>query len=153
MRWASRNLTCKSMLIPLRDNILVAALDDPDTWYGSSLIVRPESTKDRSDQGIVKSVGPEVKDVQVGDYVVFNPYSGMVVNDADEGNKLIMLKEAGVIAIVTPPTTKVPGLFVMTSFGWEEVPAEAALLIIREAYQRMPRVVEMKQKFEQRFGA
>jgi co-chaperonin GroES (HSP10) len=141
------------MLIPLRDNILVAALDDPDTWYGSSLIVRPESTKDRSDQGIVKSVGPEVKDVQVGDYVVFNPYSGMVVNDADEGSKLIMLKEAGVIAIVTPPTTKVPGLFLLIGDTYEEAPAEAAMLILRDAYQRMPRVIEMKQKFEQRFSA
>ena len=73
------------MLIPRRDNILVAALDDPDTWYGSA-IIRPESTKDRSDQGIVKAIGPEVQEVKVGDYVVFNPYSGMVVNDADEGS-------------------------------------------------------------------
>jgi hypothetical protein len=26
------------------------------------------------------------------------------------------------------------------------------MLILRDAYQRMPRVIEMKQKFEQRFG-
>jgi chaperonin GroES len=140
------------VLIPRRDNILVAALDDPDTWYGS-LIIRPESTKDRSDQGIVKAVGPEVQEVKVGDYVVFNPYSGMVVNDADEGSKLIMLTERAVIAIVTAPTTEVPGLFVQSMDGFHEVTAEAALLLVREAYQKLPRVVELKHKWEQRMGA
>lgn len=140
------------MLIPLKDNILVAALDDPDTWYGSA-IIRPESTKDRSDQGIVKAVGPGVQDVQIGDYVLFNPYSGMVVNDADEGSKLIMLTERAVIAIVTPPTTKVPGLFVQTMTGFEDATAESAILILREAFHRMPRVAELKNKWEGRFGA
>lgn len=140
------------MLLPLKDNILVAALDDPDTWYGSA-IIRPESTKDRSDQGIVKAVGPETKDVQVGDYVLFNAYSGMVVNDADEGSKLIMLTERAVIAIVTPPTTKVPGLYVQNIDGFYEVSAEAAILLLREAYHRLPRVAELKNKWEGRFGA
>ena len=141
------------MLIPLKDNILVAALDDPDTWYGSSLIVRPESTKDRSDQGIVKAIGPGVKEVQVGDYVLFNAYSGMVVNDADEGTKLIMLTEKAVIALVTPPTTPVAGLFVKTDAGYIEATSEATILIMREAFQKIPRVAELKNKWEGRFGA
>jgi co-chaperonin GroES (HSP10) len=135
------------MLIPLRDNILVAALDDPDTWYGSSLIVRPESTKDRSDQGIVKAVGPEVRDVSIGDYVTFNPYSGMVINDTDEGNKLIMLSEKGIIAIVTPPTTQVQGVFVKTEEGMVPATSESLILLLRESYHQIPRVVEMKDKF------
>lgn len=141
------------MLIPLKDNILVAALDDPDMWYGSSLIVRPESTKDRSDQGIVKAIGPAVKEVQVGDYVLFNPYSGMVVNDADEGTKLIMLTEKAVIALVTPPTTPVAGLFVKTDKGYVEATSEATVLIMREAFQKIPRVAELKNKWEGRLGA
>jgi co-chaperonin GroES (HSP10) len=140
------------MLIPLHDNVLVAALSDPDTWYGSSLIVRPETTKDRSDQGIIKAVGPGVRELRVGDYVCFNPYSGVLVNDSDEGDKLIMIREIGVIAIVTPPDTQVDGLFVETDKGFQNVSAEAALLIIRHAYQNLPRVVEQKQKFEGRFG-
>jgi hypothetical protein len=101
----------------------------------------------------VKAVGPEVQEVKVGDYVVFNPYSGMVVNDADEGSKLIMLTERAVIAIVTAPTTEVPGLFVQSMDGFHEVTAEAALLLVREAYQKLPRVVELKHKWEQRMGA
>ena len=135
------------MLIPLRDNVLVAALDDPDTWYGSSLIVRPESTKDRSDQGIVKAVGAEVREVRVGDYVTFNPYSGMVINDADEGDKLIMVSEKGLIAVVTPPTTQVQGVFVRTEEGMVPATSEALILLLRESYHQIPRVVEMKDKF------
>ena len=139
------------MLIPLRDNVLIAALEDPDTWYGSSLIVRPESTKDRADQGIVKAVGPEVKDLKVGDYVTFPPYGGTVINDADEGFKLIMVREKEVSTIVTPPTTEVEGLFCLDDEGKTiPVTAEAALLLVREAYQKLPRVIEQKFKFEQR---
>lgn len=140
------------MLIPTKNNVLIAALDDPNTWYGSSLIIRPESTKDRADQGIVKAVGPEVRDVNVGDYVTFPTYGGTVINDADEGFKLIMVKETEVKCIVTPPTTEVEGLFAKTEDGYVPVTAEAALLLVREAFQKLPRVIEQKQKFEQRLA-
>ncbi len=142
------------MLHPLRDNIIVAALDDPSVWYGSSLIIRPESTKDRSDQGIVKAVGPEVRELQVGDYVAFQPYAGTAINDADEGFKLIMLSERGIIARVTSPTTVVDSVFIRADNGFDEefVPAtaEALILLLREAYQKVPRVIELRNKFEDR---
>ena len=64
-----------------------------------------------------------------------------------------MLTERAVIAIVTPPTTKVPGLFVQSMEGFYEVTAEAAILLLREAYHNLPRVVELKHKWEQRMGA
>jgi co-chaperonin GroES (HSP10) len=138
------------MLHPLKDNVLVAALDDPDTWYGSSLIVRPEATKDRSDQGIVKSVGPETQEIEVGDYVMFNPYSGMVINDADEGDKLIMLSEKGILARVTTPDTEIPGAFISTESGMVPATAEALILLLRAAYASAPRFLELKDKFSAR---
>lgn len=140
------------MLLPLRNNILIAALDDPDTWYSSSLIARPETTKDRSDQGIVKAIGPGVKEIDVGDYVTFSPYSGTVINDSDEGDKLIMLSEDGIMTRITPPTTIVEDVFL--SHNGEMIPAtaEALILLLREAYHKMPRVIEQKRKWEGRFG-
>lgn len=142
------------MLIPIKDRIIIAALPDPDTWYGSSLIHRPESTKDRSDQGIIKSVGPEVKYLRVGDFVVFSPYSGMVLNDADEGDRLIMLTEDAIIAVVTDPVTKIEPLYVRTvQDGKEEyhpATAEATILLMRNAYHKIPRVIQMTNKFEDR---
>lgn len=134
------------MIIPLADNILIVAQDDPDMWYGSSLIVRPESTKDRSDQGWVKAIGPDVKEVNVGDYVMFSPYSGVVVNVEGEGDKLIMLREVGVIGILTPPTTEVEGLFLLTNDGYIPATSEVTMLLVRKTYHKMPRVAEIVSK-------
>lgn len=139
------------MLLPLRDNVLILAVSDPDNWYGSSLIVRPESTKDRSDQGIVKAVGPEVRDLRIGDYVTFPPYAGMVINDVDEGDKHILVPEKAVISIVTPPTTMVPNVLIRTSDGtFVDGTAEAVMQLVRAAIEASPRAIEQKQKFEQR---
>lgn len=137
------------MLIPIRDKVIIAALKDPDTWYGSSLIARPDSTKDRADQGIVKAVGPAVQDVRIGDYVMVPPYGGTVIDDSDEGFTLIEVREETIKAIITPAATETD-LYVKTEDGFVPCTAEAALLVVREAYYKLPRVIEQKEKFEQR---
>jgi len=140
------------MLLPLRDNVIVLAVSDPDFWFNST-IIRPESTKDRSDQGIVKAVGPEVRELRIGDYITFSPYSGKVLNDPDEGDKHIILPERACISIVTPPTTKVPNVLIRTADGTlVDGTAEALLQMFRAAIEKMPRVIEQKQKFEQRWN-
>lgn len=138
------------MLIPIADGVLVLGNDDPDYWDNSTIIQRPESTKDRCDQGFVKAIGPAVKDVQVGDYVTFSPYTGKLIDDADEGKKLILLREEAVMSIVTPPTTIVDGVTIMTDQGPFPATAEALLLLVREAYHKIPRIIQMKEKWEQR---
>jgi len=135
------------MLIPIKNKLIVLAIGDPNTWGSAGLIARPDSTKDRSDQGIVKAVGPEVRYINVGDYVVFSPYSGTVLDDEDEGRKHILLTEDGVIALVTPPTTTVQGMYGIDA---KLLTSEAALQLIRATYEDMPRVIQMRQKFEDR---
>lgn len=132
-------------MIPIHDNILVMGQDDPDTWHGTSLI-RPESTKERCDQGWVKAIGPEVKSVAVGDYVMFSPYAGVLTNVSDEGRKIIMIAERGVIAILTPPTSIVDGLFCKTEDGYIPATAETAMQLVRMTYHKLPRVVEILTK-------
>ena len=139
------------MLIPIKDKILILAMDDGDTWYGSSSIIRPESTKGRAVHGVVKAIGPEVRDVKVGDHVIFPPYGGTVINHPMEGWKMIMVKETEVKCLIFPPTTEVP-LYVETENGFEPCTAEAALMIIQNVYNTLPRFVEMKEKFEQRLA-
>ena len=104
-------------------------------------------------QALVEAIGPAVHEVKVGDYVLFNAYSGMIVNDADEGNKLIMLTEKAVIALVTPPTTKVPNVSILTDQGPVDATSESLILLLRESFQRVPRVAELKNKWEGRLGA
>ena len=142
------------MILPIRDNILIVAIRGQDTWYGSSLIVRPESTKDRTNQGYVKAIGPDVQDVSVGEFVMFNPYSGTLLNDSAEGDKQIMISEKGVIGKLFPPNTTVPGLFVETTEGTIPATIESAMLLCREAFETfVGEYAVQKEKFEQRFGA
>lgn len=135
------------MFLPLRNNVLILGQEDPDTW-GNGLIVRPESTKDRCDQGLVKAVGPDVKGVQVGDYVTFSPYSGKVLNELSEGYKNILISEDGIDCIVLPATTPTNGLYISSALG-EYIPCtvEAAMIVCREAMQAQPKVIELKKRW------
>jgi hypothetical protein len=64
-----------------------------------------------------------------------------------------MLSEDGIIAIITPPTTMVDGVYFLDSEGWEtKATSEALILLLRESYSKMPRVVEQKRKWEQRLN-
>jgi co-chaperonin GroES (HSP10) len=76
----------------------------------SGLIHIPEVAQERCDQGIIKYVGPDVEDLQVGDYVLFSGYSGTLVELEDEG-LLIILPEEFVTCILHPPGTDVAGLY------------------------------------------
>lgn len=134
------------MILPVHDNILIIALPDPDHWAENSLIIRPESTKERRDQGIVRAIGPEVRNVKVGDYVMFSPYSGVVVDVEGEGDGLVMLREIGVIGIILVPDIKIEGLFIEWNGCF--IPATSAYVSIlqREAFEKIPRLAQITNK-------
>ena len=93
------------------NKIAVVPIYDPEK-IGS--IIVPDIAKTRSDQGLVKYVGKEVVDIEIGDYVIFSGYTGTLLTLEDEGRLIIM--DAGfVVAKVDPPdmltNTNVPGLF------------------------------------------
>lgn len=138
------------MLIPLADKVIILAFSDPDKWYGSSLIVRPDSTKDRADSGIIKAVGPGVQDLKIGDFVVFSPYDGMVINDSKEGWKHVMVREEKCAMIVIQEETPIPNVVINTTDGPLPATSEMLFPILREVFQNLPRVVELKQKWEDR---
>jgi co-chaperonin GroES (HSP10) len=83
-------------------------------------IIVPDIAKTRSDQGIVKYIGPDVKDIEVGDYVLFSGYTGTLLFLEDEG-RLIIMHEDFIVAKIDPPdnlqTTNVPGLFFKSKNG------------------------------------
>jgi len=89
------------------NKIAVEPFFDPDK-IGSLYV--PEQAKERCDQGIVKYVGPDVEDLQVGDYVLFSGWTGTLVRLEDEG-MFIILPEDFVTCLIAPPTTDVPGLY------------------------------------------
>lgn len=77
-------------LTVLRDRILVEPLYDPDTVEtglspGAPGLFMPDTGKNpMSQQGIVVAVGPEQRDVEVGDHVLYHPFIGIPIAHGDE---------------------------------------------------------------------
>lgn len=65
---------------PLGFRILVKR-SEAKTLKGGILL--PESSKDKPLEGEVLSIGEKVDEVKVGDVVVFSPYGGIEVEDAE----------------------------------------------------------------------
>ncbi len=96
----------KVAIIPIRDSDKIGHIWIPDT------------AKERTDQGIVKYVGPDVKWCTPGMYVTFSGYSGTLLYIADPdrpndpGETVIILKEDFIFCELSDlPPTDVPGLF------------------------------------------
>ncbi len=78
----------------LDDRVAIMPVDDPNQ-YG--LIIIPDIAKKRPDQGIIYATGPSVKELQVGDHVLFSSYSGTKLALVDVGT-LIIMPESEVVA-------------------------------------------------------
>lgn len=77
----------------------------------SGLLIIPEEAKTRADQGIVKYIGPEVKDTRIGDYVIFSGYAGTLVNMEGEGKLIILPEDFLVFTLVRSFETAIEGLY------------------------------------------
>lgn len=98
------------MLILKKHNIAVVPVGDPDKSEGGLWI--PEIAKKRANQGVVKYVGSAVKDISVGDYVLFSGYTGTTVRLSGGEGIVIILHEDFVNAkIGLSENIIVPGLF------------------------------------------
>lgn len=84
------------MLYLPKGKVAIIPLQDPDQ-VGSIII--PEVAKERSDQGVVKYVGPDVEHINIGDHVFFSGYDGTQVAIEGEG-VLIFLEEKSVQCII-----------------------------------------------------
>lgn len=92
-----------------KNKIAVAPIQDPDTTASGRIII-PDVAKQREDQGIVKYVGEDVKEICIGDYVLFSGYTGTSVYIEDEGH-LIIMPEDFVVCRIDPPDTEVRGMY------------------------------------------
>ena len=93
-------MSTKCPLQPLADRVVIEKSDDTKKEQVVSGIILPESdTKDIKNKGIVVACGTDVKQVSVGDTVVYTQYSGddSTIDDTDYS----ILKEEQIIAIIT----------------------------------------------------
>lgn len=96
----------KNLIAPLADRILVAVEGESETTAGGLYI--PATASDRPHRGKVLALGPGRRnkkgqirplDVQTGDTVLFEEYSG--TNVTIEGVECLILREEEVLGIVT----------------------------------------------------
>jgi chaperonin GroES len=92
-------------LRPLGDRLVIKPVEQEETT--ASGLVLPETAKEKPQQGSVISVGPGRRDddgkriemdVAVDDTVLYAKYAGTEIKI--EGEKLLILKESDVLAIV-----------------------------------------------------
>ncbi|MBI5102769.1 MAG: co-chaperone GroES [Nitrospirae bacterium] len=81
---------------PLKDRVFVSYSEEGERTAGGLYI--PDSAKEKPQKGVVKAVGSEVKEIKVGNTILFDKYSGSKVNiDNDE---YLIIKEEDILGIV-----------------------------------------------------
>lgn|SRR5574338_43550 len=119
------------------NHIAVVPIDDPDK-VGHIYI--PDQAKDRTDQGIVKYVGRDVRDIRPLDYVLYPGYNGKLVYLEGEG-RLIIMAEDSIVARVEADDiehTEVKDLYIRTREGYTTITYEAVLSIIARSITEAP---------------
>ncbi|MGD8352202.1 MAG: co-chaperone GroES [Nitrospirota bacterium] len=83
-------------LKPLKDRVVVSYSEEVEKTAGGIYV--PETAKEKPQQGKVEAVGPEVKELKVGDTVLFPKYQGDKVK-VDDSEQLV-IKEEEILAKV-----------------------------------------------------
>jgi chaperonin GroES len=83
-------------LKPLKDRVFVSYTEETEKTAGGIYV--PDTAKEKPQRGKVEAVGSEVKEIKVGDIVLFDRYSGsrVKVNEAEH----LIIKEEDVLGIV-----------------------------------------------------
>ena len=83
-------------LKPLQDRLVLSYSEEAEKTAGGIYV--PDSAKEKPQQGKVEAVGKEVKEIKVGDVVLFPKFSGDKVTV--DGQEQLVIKEEDILAIV-----------------------------------------------------
>ncbi len=81
---------------PLKDRVFVSYSEEGEKTAGGIYI--PDSAKEKPQKGKIEAVGSEVKEVKVGNTILFDKYSGSKVNM--DGTDYLIVKEEDILGIV-----------------------------------------------------
>lgn len=81
---------------PLKDRVFVKYSEEIEKTSGGIYV--PDVAKEKPQRGIVEAVGKEVKEVKVGNTILFDKFSGSKIN-IDNVESLI-LKEEDILGII-----------------------------------------------------
>jgi chaperonin GroES len=80
---------------PLRDRVFVSYSEEAEKTAGGLYI--PEAAKEKPQKGKIEAVGSEVKNLKVGDQILFDKYSGSKINM--DGTDYLIVKEEDVLGV------------------------------------------------------
>jgi co-chaperonin GroES (HSP10) len=128
---------------PPHNKVAITPIFDRDVTESGRLYI-PDIAKERCDQGVVKYIGDGVKEVKVGDYVIFSGYDGTLLNIEGEG-RLIIMPESHIQGVLPEvENIYVPGLYFKTADGYEVANYEQAMEFISAAFTSQGRLIEVK---------
>ncbi len=81
---------------PLKERVFVRYSEEPEKT--SSGLYIPDAAKEKPQKGKVEAIGNDVKDVKVGETVLFDKYSGSKINLENE--EYLILKEEDILGVV-----------------------------------------------------
>ncbi len=81
---------------PLKDRVFVKYTEEGEKTAGGLYI--PDSAKEKPQKGDVEAVGSEVKEIKIGNTILFDKYSGSKVNI--DGNEYLIIKEEDILGII-----------------------------------------------------
>jgi chaperonin GroES len=82
---------------PLGDRVFISYTEEMERTAGGIYV--PDSAKEKPQRGTVQAVGKDVKNLKVGDQVLFDKYSGSKLKIDDED--CLIIKEEDVLGIFT----------------------------------------------------
>ncbi len=85
-------------IIPLSDRVVIRAKKQEETT-ASGFVLSTAESKERPQSGEVLSVGPDVKNVSVGDVVIFKEY--IPTNFSHNNEEFLILKEEDILAKIS----------------------------------------------------
>lgn len=80
---------------PLKDRAFVSYSEEAEKTSGGLYI--PEAAKEKPQKGKVEAIGSEVKDIKVGNTILFDKYSGSKI--IIEGNDYLIIKEEDILGV------------------------------------------------------
>jgi len=81
---------------PLKDRVFISYSDEVEKTAGGIYV--PDTAKEKPQKGKVEAVGPEVKELKVGNMVFFDRYSGSKVNI--DNTEYLIIKEEDILGII-----------------------------------------------------
>jgi chaperonin GroES len=82
---------------PLKDRVFVSYTEELSKTAGGLYI--PDSAKEKPQSGMIEAVGEEVKQLKVGDKVLFDRYSGSKISI--DNTEYLIVKEEDVLGILS----------------------------------------------------